>query len=138
MKNNVKYTFKILNQLTYPKKYKNVTLYASSHHEKLNGTGHPWGFTGDQLPMQARILAISDIFEALTAPDRPYKPGKKLSEAIDILANSTIDNHIDKDLFEFILDSGLYKEYAEKYVPAIQIDEVDIEKIKKKINKNDK
>ena len=138
MNNHVKYTYEILNQLTYPKKYKNVTLYASSHHEKLNGTGHPWGFTGDQLPMQSRILAISDIFEALTAPDRPYKPGKKLSEAIDILANSTIDNHIDKDLFEFILDSGLYKEYAKKYVPAIQIDEVDIEKIKKKINKNDK
>jgi len=138
MNNHVKYTYEILNQLTYPKKYKNVTLYASSHHEKLNGSGHPWGFTADQLPMQSRILAVSDIFEALTAPDRPYKKGKKLSEAMNILMYNVLDNHIDKDLFEFLIDSGLYKEYAEKYVPAIQIDEVDINKIKEKLNKNDK
>lgn len=135
MNDHVKYTYEILNQLTYPKKFKNVTLYASSHHERLNGTGHPWGFSADQLPIQSRILAISDIFEALTAPDRPYKQGKKLSEAMNILSYNVMDNHIDKNLFEFLLDSGLYKEYAEKYVPAIQIDEVDIEAIKKKINK---
>ncbi len=138
MNNHVKYTYEILNQLTYPKKYKNVTLYASSHHEKLNGSGHPWGFTADQLPMQSRILAVSDIFEALTAPDRPYKKGKKLSEAMNILMYNVLDNHIDRDLFEFLIDSGLYKEYAEKYVPAIQIDEVDINKIKEKLNKNAK
>lgn len=137
MNNHVKYTYEILNQLTYPKKFKNVTLFASSHHERLDGSGHPWGFTEEQLPMQSRILAISDIFEALTAPDRPYKKGKKLSEAMNILMYNVLDNHIDKDLFEFLLDSGLYKEYAEKYVPAIQIDEVDIETIKKKIQKND-
>lgn len=134
MNNHVKYTYEILNQLTYPKKYKNLTLYASSHHEKLNGSGHPWGFNADQLPMQSRILAVSDIFEALTAPDRPYKKGKKLSEAMNILCYNVLDNHIDKNLVEFLLDSGLYKEYAEKYVPIIQIDEVDIEKIKKKMN----
>ena len=138
MNNHVKYTYEILNQLTYPKKYKNLTLYASSHHERLDGSGHPWGFTADQLPLQSRILAISDIFEALTAPDRPYKKGKKLSEAMKILTFNVLDNHIDKDLFEFLLDSGLYKEYSEKYVPAIQIDEVNVEAIKKKINKNDK
>ncbi len=137
MNNHVKYTYEILNQLTYPKKFKNVTLYASSHHERLDGSGHPWGFTEEQLPMQSRILAISDIFEALTAPDRPYKKGKKLSEAMNILMYNVLDNHIDKDLLEFLLDSGLYKEYAEKYVPAIQIDNVDIQTIKKKINNKD-
>jgi len=138
MNNHVKYTYEILNQLTYPKKYKNLTIYASSHHERLDGSGHPWGFTAEQLPIQSRILAISDIFEALTAPDRPYKKGKKLSEAMKILTFNVLDNHIDKDLFEFLLDSGLYKEYSEKYVPAIQIDDVDIAGIKEKINKNDK
>jgi len=134
MNNHVKYTYEILNQLTYPKKFKNVTLYASSHHEKLDGSGHPWGFTADQLPIQSRILAVADIFEALTAPDRPYKKGKKLSEAMKILTFNVLDNHIDKDLFELLLDSGLYKEYSEKYVPVIQIDEVDVDAIKKKIN----
>lgn len=138
MNNHVRYTYEILNQLTYPEKYKNVTLYASSHHEKLNGSGHPWGFIAEQLPIQSRILAVADIFEALTAPDRPYKKGKKLSEAVNILAYNVIDNHIDKDLFEMLLDSGLYREYADKYVPQIQIDDVDIEQIKKKINNDNK
>lgn len=133
MNDHVKYTYEILNQLTYPKKFKNVTLYASSHHERLDGSGHPWGFSKEQLPIQSRLLAVSDIFEALTAPDRPYKKGKKLSEAMNILMYNVLDDHIDKNLFEFLLDSGLYKEYAEKYVPAIQIDEVDVETIKKKI-----
>ena len=136
MNNHVKYTYEILNQLTYPRKYKNVTIYASSHHEKLNGTGHPWGFTADQLPTQSRILAISDIFEALTASDRPYKAGKKLSEAMNILSYMVKDNHIDKDLFVFLITSGLYREYAEEYVPASQIDEIDEEAIFARIKHN--
>lgn len=136
MNDHVKYTYEILNQLTYPKSHKNVTLYASSHHEKLDGSGQPWGLKGEQLPLQSRILAIADIFEALTASDRPYKKGNKLSEAMNILTKMVRAGHIDRELLIFLITSGIYKEYAVEYVKTIQIDEVDEEQILAKLNYN--
>lgn len=138
MNDHVKYTYEILNQLAYPKTHENVTLFASSHHEKLDGSGQPWGLKGDQLPIQSRILAIADIFEALTASDRPYKKGNKLSEAIDILQTMVEKGQVDRELFIFLITSGIYKEYAKEYVVANQIDEVDEDKILAQLNYNKK
>lgn len=125
-------TKEILEQLTFPKKFKNIPLYAASHHEKLNGTGYPSHLSAEQLPLPARIIATADIFEALTAADRPYKEGKKLSAALKIMSFMVKDKHIDADLYNLLLDSGLYLEYAKQFVKPEQIDEIDIEKFKVK------
>ena len=115
----------MLEQLPYPKNLKNVPEYAGGHHEKINGEGYPRGLTGDEMSIQAKIMAISDIFEALTAKDRPYKKGKKLSEAMKILLDMKNNNEIDKDLFEIFIRKGVYKKYAKKYLIQDQIDAVD-------------
>ena len=133
MQEHVILTKEILSKLTFPKKFKNVPLYAASHHEKLNGKGYPSGLSAEQLPIPARIIATADIFEALTAADRPYKEGKKLSEALKIMTFMVKDNDLDADLFALLLDSGLFKEYAEQYVNKDQIDKIDIAAIKKQI-----
>jgi HD-GYP domain-containing protein (c-di-GMP phosphodiesterase class II) len=124
-------TWEMLSEVTFPGKFRNVALFASTHHEKLNGKGYPFGMKAEQLPLQSRILAISDIFEALTALDRPYKKGNKLSEALRILACCARDMEVDSDLFDFILESGLYLEYASKYMKPEQIDKVDLKAIRK-------
>ncbi len=93
----------------------------------MDGRGYPRRLTGDQVSMAARIMAIADIFEALTASDRPYKKAKTLSESLRILRNMTNDAHIDPDLFRLFLQSGVWKTYAEKYLTPEQIDDVDIE-----------
>ena len=99
---------------------------AGGHHEKMDGTGYPKRLARDQMSVQARIMAIADIFEALTAIDRPYKKGKMLSEAIKIMSFMNKDQHIDPDLFELFLTSGVYKEYATRFLKPEFIDEVDI------------
>ncbi len=124
-------TLEMLQELTFPKKFRNVPLYASSHHEKLNGKGYPSQLQEDDLPLQARIIAVADIFEALTDSDRPYKTDKKLSETFKILAFMAKDRDIDPDLLTLFIDSGLYKEYADIYLKPHQIDEVDFAAIKK-------
>lgn len=131
MNDHVLVTWEMLSQLSFPKKYRNVALYAASHHEKLNGKGHPFGLKSEQLPLQSRILAIADIFEALTASNRPYNKIKKLSESIKILAFCAKDNEIDADILDFLLDSGLYLEYANEFIHKDQIDKIDIKAIKK-------
>ncbi|MFO7659653.1 MAG: HD domain-containing phosphohydrolase [Candidatus Cloacimonadaceae bacterium] len=124
-------TWEMLSELSFPTKYKNVALYAASHHEKLNGTGHPFGYKADQLPPQSRILAIADIFEAVTSSDRPYKKPNNLSESLEILANCAKNGEIDRDILDFIIDSGLYVEFAELFMSSKQIDRVDTNAIKK-------
>ena len=119
-------TIMMLEKLPFPKHLANVPLYAGAHHETLDGTGYPRQLTKDELPVASRIIALADIFEALTASDRPYKEPKTLSESIKILSFMVKDNHIDKDVFELFLKSGVYKEYAKKYLQPKQIDEVDI------------
>ena len=120
-------TVKMLEQLPFPEDLKNVPLYAGTHHETLRGTGYPRKLTAKDLPIPSRIMAIADIFEALTASDRPYKPPKKLSESIKILFFMVRDGDLDKDLFLLFLRSGVYLEYAKRYLKPEQIDEVDIE-----------
>ena len=121
-------TIKMLEQLPFPKNLKNVPLYAGAHHETLNGSGYPRKLTKKDLPIPARIMAIADVFEALTANDRPYKKPKKLSEALKIMSFMVKDEHLDGDLFRLFLESGIYLKYAKKYLKPEQIDEVNIEK----------
>jgi len=104
-------TNQMLSELPFPKRLKNVPLYAGRHHEKLDGSGYPEGLTKDQLALQARILAVADIFEALTARDRPYKKPMPLSQAIKILGFMEKDGHIDGEVFQLFLDQGIHKEY---------------------------
>ncbi len=118
----------MLEQLPLPKNMKRVPEYAGTHHETLVGTGYPRKLTGTELSVPTRIMAIADIFEALTASDRPYKNAKTLSESIKTLAFFKKDKHIDPDLFDLLLTSGVYKRYADKYLLPEQIDEVDIGK----------
>jgi HD-GYP domain-containing protein (c-di-GMP phosphodiesterase class II) len=94
----------------------------------MDGTGYPKGLTRDQMSVPARAMAIADIYEALTAADRPYKKAKTLSETIRIMYNMKKTAHIDPDLFDLFLKSGVYKKYAELFLKPEQIDEVEIEK----------
>ena len=118
-------TIEMLEQLPYPKKLKRVPEFAGGHHEKLDGTGYPKGLKDADMSIQAKIMAIADIYEALTAADRPYKEGKKLSQAMRIMGFMKNDYHIDEDLFEIFVTSGVYKKYAKEHVVETQIDDVD-------------
>ena len=119
-------TIIMLSKLPYPKHLQEVPDIAGGHHEKIDGTGYPKKLTGEQMSIQAKIVAIADIFEALTASDRPYKQPKKLSEAVQIMAAMAEKNHIDRTLFNLFLESGAYLEYAKAYLSTDQIDTVDI------------
>ena len=119
-------TIQMLEELPFPDYLKNVPLYAGTHHEKLDGSGYPRKLKGDEIPIGGRIIAIADVFEALTSSDRPYKTPKKLSEAIKIMSSMVKDGHLDKELFKIFLKSGLYLEYAKKYLQEEQIDEINI------------
>ena len=118
-------TIEMLEQLPYPKNLKNIPEFAGGHHEKMDGTGYPKGLSEHQMSTQAKIMAIADIYEALTAADRPYKEGKKLSQAMRIMGFMKNDYHIDEELFEIFVKSGVYKKYAKDYVNIDQIDNVD-------------
>ncbi len=119
-------TIIMLEQLPFPKHLARVPEYAGGHHEKMDGTGYPKKLNQDAMSVPARIMAIADIFEALTAADRPYKPAKPLSACVKIMSFMKKDAHIDGDLFELFLTSGIYKDYAERFLDPSQIDEVDI------------
>jgi len=118
-------TIDMLEKLPYPKNLRNVPEFAGGHHEKLDGTGYPRGLKEEEMSTQAKIMAIADIYEALTAEDRPYKDGKKLSQAMQIMGYMKNDYHIDKDLFKIFVKSGVYKQYAEKYLSDDQLDDID-------------
>jgi len=120
-------TIRMLERLPFPENMKRIPEYAGTHHETLDGTGYPRQLTEKELSVPARIMAIADIFEALTASDRPYKKGKTLSEALKIMSFMVQDRHLDADLFALFLRSGTYLEYARRYLKPEQIDEVDIE-----------
>ncbi len=119
-------TIIMLNKLPYPRHMKHVPDIAGCHHETLDGKGYPKRLVKEQTPVTGRMMAIADIFEALTAADRPYKKAKTLNESIRILSFMKKDNHIDPDLFDLFLTSGAYLEYARKFLDPGQIDEVDI------------
>jgi HD-GYP domain-containing protein (c-di-GMP phosphodiesterase class II)/HAMP domain-containing protein len=125
---HVVHTYVMLSKLPFPKPLRDVPDIAGSHHEKIDGSGYPRRLRGEQLSMPARMVAIADVFEALTAADRPYKPGKPLSETLAIMAAMRGEGHIDGDLFELFLRSGVYWEYARKYLKLEQIDVNDVQK----------
>jgi HD-GYP domain-containing protein (c-di-GMP phosphodiesterase class II) len=118
-------TIKMLEQLPWPKHLTKVPEYAGGHHERMDGKGYPKGLTREQMSLQARMMGIADIFEALTAKDRPYKPGMKLSQAMGIMANFRKNGHIDPDLFEVFIKQGVYRSYAEQFLDPGQVDAVD-------------
>ena len=120
-------TIIMLNQLPFPRHLRNVPAIAGGHHETMIGTGYPKKLCREDMSLTARMMAIADIFEALTAGDRPYKKAKTLSESIKIMSFMKKDQHIDPDLFELFLKSGVYQAYAEEFLAPEQIDEVDIE-----------
>jgi len=122
IKNHVTVTHKMLCQLPFPKKLRHVSYYASSHHERMDGAGYPFGLRGNEIPLQARIIALADVFDALTAKDRPYKKEKTLSEAIKIMGYMVKDNHIDRDLFELFIKERIHLDYARKELTPNQID----------------
>ena len=117
-------TIEMLEQLPYPKHLRNVPEFAGGHHEKLDGTGYPKGLNHAEMSVQAKIMAIADIFEALTARDRPYKKGKTLSQAMRILGFMKNDAHIDAELFDVFVQEKIYLKYAEGFLDPEQIDEV--------------
>jgi HD-GYP domain-containing protein (c-di-GMP phosphodiesterase class II) len=127
--NHIVVTIKMLEALPWPKHLARVPEYAGGHHEKMDGKGYPKGLRGDQMSVQARMMAIADIFEALTANDRPYKRGNTLSEALQILGGFKERNHIDPDLFDVFVRSKAYMPYAQQFMNPSQIDEVDESKI---------
>lgn len=123
--NHIVVTLEMLNNLPYPKHLKKVPEFAGGHHEKIDGTGYPMGLTGNEMSTQAKVMAVADIYEALTAKDRPYKKGKKLSESMRILGFMKNDYHIDKDIFEIFVKEKVYKQYADLYVAEDQHDTVN-------------
>lgn len=123
--NHIVVTIKMLESLPWLSHLKRVPEFAGGHHERVDGKGYPRGLTRDQLSVQARIMGIADIFEALTASDRPYKPGKKLSESLQIMRKFRDNGHIDPDLFDIFIRSKVYLQYARQFLSPEQIDEVD-------------
>ena len=121
-------TIFMLKALPFPKNLKRVAEWAGGHHETMNGKGYPKGLSRDDMSIPARIMAIADIFEALTAADRPYKKPKTLSESLKIMSFMVKDQHIDPELWQLFLVSGVWKEYAEQALNPEQIDDVDIKK----------
>lgn len=121
-------TIVMLDSLPFPPGLARVPEYAGTHHEALTGQGYPRRLAADRLSVPSRIMAIADIFEALTASDRPYKKAKPLSVSVEILAGFRDRGHIDPDLFDLFLTSGVYLTYAEEFLKPDQIDPVEIER----------
>jgi HD-GYP domain-containing protein (c-di-GMP phosphodiesterase class II) len=118
-------TIQMLEALPFPRNLRRVPEYAGGHHEKMDGGGYPKGIYAGDMSVPARIMAIADVFEALTAQDRPYKSGKPLSETMKIMGFMKRDNHLDPELLDLFVSSGVYKTYAARYLPPHLIDEVD-------------
>jgi HD-GYP domain-containing protein (c-di-GMP phosphodiesterase class II) len=118
-------TIKMLEALPFPSYLKRVPEYAGGHHEKMDGLGYPKGLYGIDMSIPARIMAIADVFEALTAVDRPYKKGKTLSDTMKIMGKMKEENHLDPDLLDLFITSGVYKAYAKQFLSPELIDEVD-------------
>ena len=117
-------TLEMLDSLPFPKHLRRVPEFAGGHHEKMDGTGYPKGLTKEQMSVPARIMAIADIFEALTASDRPYKPAKKISECLKIMGRMALDKHIDEDLFNIFIEKQVYRQYADVFLSKEQLDPV--------------
>jgi HD-GYP domain-containing protein (c-di-GMP phosphodiesterase class II) len=133
---HVEMTLSMLNSIPWPKTLKNIPEYAGGHHERMDGKGYPKGLTKDQMSIQARVLGIADIFEALTAKDRPYKKIKTLSESLNVLGKMCLGGHIDPDLFDLFVRNQVYLRYAKEFLDPEQIDEIQMDKIPGYVHKN--
>jgi hypothetical protein len=122
---HMKVTVQMLESLPFPKNLKRVPEYAGGHHEKMDGTGFPRGLKREEMSWPARMMAIADVFEALTASDRPYKQPMKISQALGILQNMKRQNHIDPDLFDLFVMSRVWEKYARIYLRPEQLDITD-------------
>ena len=122
---HIESTIAMLESLPWPRHLARVPEYAGGHHERMDGKGYPRGLTRDEMSWQARMMGIADIFEALTAPDRPYKIGKTLSESLAILGRMCVNGHVDPDLFDVFVRRKVYLDYARKFMDPAQIDAVD-------------
>ena len=120
-------TIRMLEALPYPPHLQAVPEIAGGHHERMDGRGYPRSLRGDQMSPLARMMAIADVFEALTAVDRPYKSGKTLSASLAIMARMVEEQHLDAELFELFVRAGVYRRYGERFLAADQIDAVDEE-----------
>ncbi|HSR35572.1 MAG TPA: HD domain-containing phosphohydrolase, partial [Desulfurivibrionaceae bacterium] len=123
--NHVNMSIKMLEGLPFPKKLRRVPIYAGLHHEKLDGSGYPKGLANGDIPLPGRIMAVADIFEALTASDRPYKRGKRLSEAMRILEQMVHDRKLDGNVCDLLVESGLVAEYARESLAEWQMDDFE-------------
>jgi len=126
---HIEVTIQMLESLPWPRHLKNVPEYAGGHHERMDGKGYPRGLKREQMSVQARCMGIADIFEALTAKDRPYKKGKTLTESLTILGKFKLNGHIDPDLFDIFMWEKVYDKYAKQFLDPDQIDEVDVTQI---------
>jgi hypothetical protein len=123
--NHIVMTVRMLESLPWPKHLRHVPEFAGGHHERMDGKGYPKGLRGDEMSIPARVMAIADIFEALTASDRPYKKPKPLSEALEILGRFSLNGHIDPALFDIFVRRKVYLEFARGHLDPAQIDAVD-------------
>jgi hypothetical protein len=126
---HIEVTIQMLEALPWPKHLKNVPEYAGGHHERMDGKGYPRGLTRNQMSVQARCMGVADIFEALTAKDRPYKKSKTLTESLTILGKFKLNGHVDPDLFDVFVWEKVYEQYAKQFLDPEQIDEVDLSRI---------
>ncbi|MBE6443734.1 MAG: HD domain-containing protein [Alphaproteobacteria bacterium] len=120
-------TINILKNIPFPAELSNIVEYAGSHHERIDGKGYPYGLTGEQMSIPAKIMAIADVYEALTAKDRPYKKPKKLSEVLKIMQEMKNTGHLDPDLYNVFIKRGVYLDYAKEYIDKNQIDDINPE-----------
>ena len=120
-------TINMLKNLPFPPELSKIVEYAGAHHERVDGKGYPNGLTGEQMSIPAKIMAIADVYEALTARDRPYKEPKKLSEVLKIMQEMKNDGHLDPELYELFIKSGVYLDYAKEYIDKDQIDDINPE-----------
>jgi HD-GYP domain-containing protein (c-di-GMP phosphodiesterase class II) len=127
--NHAEVSIKMLSQLPFSKTLKKVPEYAGGHHEKLNGKGYPNGLSAEQLPLQARIMAVADIFEALTAPDRPYREPMTLSQSLKIMGFMVKDEELDGRIVDLLKESGLVFTYANRELRKDQLDVAEGEKL---------
>lgn len=125
--NHIVVTIDMLDHLPFPPELARVPEYAGGHHERMDGKGYPKGLKGADMSVPARMMAIADVFEALTSPDRPYKEAMKLSETMSIMVDMVHDDHIDPDLFRLFVTSGVHLTFAERFLKPWQIDHAAID-----------
>ena len=124
--NHINVSIEMLDSLPFPKNLRRVPEYAGGHHEKMDGSGFPKGLTRQEMSIPARIMAIADIFEALTSQDRPYKQPMKLSQALAIMKDWKDKSHIDPDLYSVFLQQRVWQRYAQEHLMPEQLDVIDI------------